>query len=159
MESAALIVILVIALSLFFDFTNGFHDTANAMATPIATGALKPKVAVLLAAGLNLVGAFLSTEVSKTISHGIIREDQITPAELLPNPAALIRNGWTRARSQQALNPGTPIKITIAPPRAGGMVGLLVKMTDMNGTELLKDDGLPPPPDNSLSAQPQPAKP
>ncbi|MBN9192625.1 inorganic phosphate transporter [Microbacterium sp.] len=84
MESAALIVVLVVALALFFDFTNGFHDTANAMATPIATGALKPKVAVLLAAGLNLVGAFLSTEVSKTISHGIIREDQITSSTFLP---------------------------------------------------------------------------
>ncbi|MFF5626242.1 MULTISPECIES: inorganic phosphate transporter [Microbacterium] len=75
METAALIVVLVIALALFFDFTNGFHDTANAMATPIATGALKPKTAVLLAAGLNLVGAFLSTEVSQTVSHGIIREE------------------------------------------------------------------------------------
>ena len=74
-ETAALIVVLVIALALFFDFTNGFHDTANAMATPIATGALKPKTAVLLAAGLNLVGAFLSTEVSQTVSHGIIREE------------------------------------------------------------------------------------
>jgi len=83
-ETAALIVVLVIALALFFDFTNGFHDTANAMATPIATGALKPKVAVLLAASLNLVGAFLSTEVSKTISHGIIREDQIEPLAFLP---------------------------------------------------------------------------
>jgi len=69
-----LIVVLVIALALFFDFTNGFHDTANAMATPIATGALRPKVAVGLAAILNLVGAFLSTEVAKTISGGIIRE-------------------------------------------------------------------------------------
>ncbi|WP_308215091.1 anion permease [Okibacterium sp. HSC-33S16] len=69
-----LIIVLVIALALFFDFTNGFHDTANAMATPIATGALKPKVAVGLAAILNLVGAFLSTEVAKTISGGIIRE-------------------------------------------------------------------------------------
>ncbi|MEZ5111399.1 MAG: anion permease [Microbacteriaceae bacterium] len=77
METAALIVVLVIVLALFFDFTNGFHDTANAMATPIATGALKPKVAVLLAAVLNLVGAFLSTEVSKTISHGMIREESI----------------------------------------------------------------------------------
>ena len=57
METATLIVVLVIVLALFFDFTNGFHDTANAMATPIATGALKPKVAVLLAAILNLVGA------------------------------------------------------------------------------------------------------
>nr|WP_198426186.1 inorganic phosphate transporter [Microbacterium ureisolvens] len=69
---------MVIALALFFDFTNGFHDTANAMATPIATGALKPRTAVLLAAVLNLVGAFLSTEVAKTISGGIVREDQIS---------------------------------------------------------------------------------
>ncbi|WP_329609386.1 inorganic phosphate transporter [Arthrobacter sp. ATA002] len=78
-----LMVALVIALALFFDFTNGFHDTANAMATPSATGAIKPKNAVALAAVLNLVGAFLSTEVAKTISGGIIREGeggiQITP--------------------------------------------------------------------------------
>lgn len=77
MELAIIVVVLVIVLALFFDFTNGFHDTANAMATPIATGALRPKVAVALAAVLNLVGAFLSTEVAKTISGGIIREDQI----------------------------------------------------------------------------------
>lgn len=78
-----LIVALVIALALIFDFTNGFHDTANAMATPIATGAMRPKVAVGLAAILNLVGAFLSTEVARTISGGIINKDdagvQITP--------------------------------------------------------------------------------
>ena len=76
-------VALVIGLALFFDFTNGFHDTANAMATPIATGAIKPKTAVALAAVLNLVGAFLSTEVAKTVSGGIIREGsggvQVTP--------------------------------------------------------------------------------
>nr|WP_275434532.1 inorganic phosphate transporter [Brevibacterium ravenspurgense] len=64
-------------MALFFDFTNGFHDTANAMATPIATGALKPKTAVGLAAILNLIGALLSTEVSKTVSGGIINEDRI----------------------------------------------------------------------------------
>ena len=69
-----LLVVLVIGLALFFDFTNGFHDTANAMATPIATGALKPRVAVAIAAVLNLVGAFLSTEVARTISGGLIRE-------------------------------------------------------------------------------------
>ena len=80
-------VALVIALALFFDFTNGFHDTANAMATPIATGALKPKTAVALAAVLNLIGAFLSTEVARTISGGLIREGdggvQITPTLIL----------------------------------------------------------------------------
>ncbi|HMR49027.1 MAG TPA: inorganic phosphate transporter [Arachnia sp.] len=84
METAAIIVALIIGLALFFDFTNGFHDTANAMATPIATGALTPKVAVGLAAVLNLIGAFLSTEVSKTISHGIIREDTLSGEGFLP---------------------------------------------------------------------------
>ncbi|OFL64273.1 inorganic phosphate transporter [Brevibacterium sp. HMSC063G07] len=77
MDFVLLIVVLVIALALFFDFTNGFHDTANAMATPIATGALKPKTAVGLAAILNLIGALLSTEVAKTVSGGIINEEQI----------------------------------------------------------------------------------
>jgi PiT family inorganic phosphate transporter len=76
-------VLLVIVVALVFDFTNGFHDTANAMATSVATGALKPRTAVLISAVLNLVGAFISTEVAKTISGGIIREGeggvQITP--------------------------------------------------------------------------------
>ncbi|MBV1778197.1 inorganic phosphate transporter [Paeniglutamicibacter sp. ABSL32-1] len=79
-----LIVVLVIALALFFDFTNGFHDTANAMATPIATGAIKPKTAVALAAVLNLVGAFLSAEVAKTISGGIIKEGGETGVQIMP---------------------------------------------------------------------------
>ena len=72
------VVVMVIATALIFDFTNGFHDTANAMATSIATGALKPKTAVIAAGTLNLVGAFLSTEVAKTISGGIINEDAVT---------------------------------------------------------------------------------
>lgn len=78
MELATLIVVgLVIATALIFDFTNGFHDTANAMATSIATGALKPKTAVIAAGTLNLIGAFLSTEVAKTISGGIINEQEV----------------------------------------------------------------------------------
>lgn len=72
MDDVLITVILVIALALVFDFTNGFHDTANAMATSVATGALKPRVAVGISAVLNLVGAFLSTEVAKTVSGGII---------------------------------------------------------------------------------------
>ena len=62
-----IILVIVIATALAFDFTNGFHDTANAMATSIATGALTPKVAVTLSAILNLIGAFLSVEVAKTV--------------------------------------------------------------------------------------------
>ncbi len=67
--------LLVIVIALIFDFTNGFHDTANAMATSVATGALKPRVAVLISAVLNLAGAFLSTAVAKTVSSGILTEN------------------------------------------------------------------------------------
>ncbi len=74
------LVIVVIVTALAFDFTNGFHDTANAMATSIATGALKPKVAVAISGVLNLVGAFISTEVAKTISGGIVDDSKVTPA-------------------------------------------------------------------------------
>ncbi len=61
MSTTLFLVSLVIVTALFFDFTNGFHHSANAMATSVATGALKPKVAVLIAAVLNVAGAFLST--------------------------------------------------------------------------------------------------
>jgi PiT family inorganic phosphate transporter len=73
------VVIAVILTALVFDFTNGFHDTANAMATSIATGALRPRVAVLLAGVLNLLGAFLSVQVALTISSGLVEETRITP--------------------------------------------------------------------------------
>ena len=68
----------VIVIALTFDFTNGFHDTANAMATSIATQALRPRVAVALSAVLNVVGAFLSLEVAKTIAGGIVDQNIIT---------------------------------------------------------------------------------
>jgi inorganic phosphate transporter, PiT family len=76
----SLTVYIVIITALAFDFTNGFHDTANAMATSIATGALKPRIAVGISAALNLVGAFLSVEVAKTISGGIVNDRLVTPA-------------------------------------------------------------------------------
>ncbi|MFD3535117.1 anion permease [Streptomyces sp. NPDC058664] len=77
MEHITLLLAIVVVTALVFDFTNGFHDTANAMATTISTGALKPKTAVAMSAVLNLVGAFLSVEVAKTISGGIINEEGI----------------------------------------------------------------------------------
>ncbi|MFD5554450.1 MULTISPECIES: anion permease [unclassified Streptomyces] len=79
MENITLLLGIVIVTALVFDFTNGFHDTANAMATTISTGAMKPKTAVAMSAVLNLVGAFLSVEVAKTISGGMINEDGIQP--------------------------------------------------------------------------------
>ena len=69
---------LVVITALLFDFTNGFHDTANAVATSIATGALSPRVAVLLSGVLNLVGALLSVQVALTISSGLVNEAKIT---------------------------------------------------------------------------------
>jgi inorganic phosphate transporter, PiT family len=67
-----LILILVVVTAIAFDFTNGFHDTANAVATSIATGALKPRVAVTMSGVLNLVGAFISIKVAATIAKGIV---------------------------------------------------------------------------------------
>jgi PiT family inorganic phosphate transporter len=79
---------LVVVTALGFDFTNGFHDTGNAMATSIATGALRPKVAVAVAAFFNLVGAFLSVEVALTVTNAVVKiqDDSGAPrAGLLDN--------------------------------------------------------------------------
>jgi inorganic phosphate transporter, PiT family len=73
-----IIVALVVAVALVFDFTNGFHDTANAMATTIATRALKPKIAVTTAAILNFVGAFISIKVAATVATGIVDSGAVT---------------------------------------------------------------------------------
>ena len=64
-------------IAIGFDFTNGFHDTANAVAPTVATGALKPRTAVLLSSSLNLVGAFLSLKVAATIASGIVSQTDI----------------------------------------------------------------------------------
>jgi PiT family inorganic phosphate transporter len=84
------LLVLVVITALAFDFTNGFHDTANAMATSIATGALKPRVAVTLSAVLNLVGAFLSIEVALTVTNAVVRIQDETGA---PDPALLEGGG------------------------------------------------------------------
>lgn len=80
MTTELIILVIVVLTALAFDFTNGFHDTGNAMATSIATGALKPKTAVALSASLNLVGAFLSVEVARSVGSGIVNLDRIDVA-------------------------------------------------------------------------------
>ena len=85
MELALLVLVVVFALG--FDFTNGFHDTANAVATSVSTRALSPRVAVLVASIANLAGAFATTAVAKTIGQGIIDANLATEETLL---AALI---------------------------------------------------------------------
>ena len=75
-----LVVALIIVVALAFDYTNGFHDAANAIATSVSTRALKPRTAVLLSAVLNLVGAFLTTSVANTIGKGIVKMEAVTLA-------------------------------------------------------------------------------
>jgi len=84
------LLVLVIVTALAFDFTNGFHDTANAMATSIATGALTPKVAVALSAVLNLVGAFLSVQVALTVTNAVVK---IQDSSGVPDPSLLTGHG------------------------------------------------------------------
>jgi inorganic phosphate transporter, PiT family len=90
MEISLIVMVVVIVTALAFDFTNGFHDTANAVATTIATGALRPRTAVLLAGVLNVVGAFLSIQVAKTISSGLVDETKITPVVIFAGLAGAI---------------------------------------------------------------------
>src|SRR5664279_4496851 len=90
MTSTLFLVAVVIVTALFFDFTNGFHDSANAMGTSVATAAFKPRTAVLVAAVLNVVGAFLSTEVAKTISGGIVNDALVTPTMIFAGLVAAI---------------------------------------------------------------------
>src|SRR5690348_7107336 len=85
MDDALLVLVVVVALG--FDFTNGFHDTANAVATSISTRALSPRLAVAVASVANLAGAFVTTAVAKTVGKGIIDTGLATTKTVL---AALI---------------------------------------------------------------------
>jgi len=90
MTGTLFLVVTVIVTALFFDFTNGFHDSANAMATSVATGALAPRVAVSIAAVLNVTGAFLSTEVARTISAGMVNDALVSPTMIFAGLVAAI---------------------------------------------------------------------
>ncbi len=72
------VLVLVVITALCFDFTNGFHDTGNAMATSIATGALPPRIAVAISGVLNFAGAFLSLAVAATIASGLVSTSKVT---------------------------------------------------------------------------------
>ncbi len=73
-----LLLVVVVATALGFDFTNGFHDTANVVATSISTRALPPRVAVAFAATLNFVGAFVSLKVAAAVAKDIVDPSSVT---------------------------------------------------------------------------------
>ena len=78
MDMATAIVVAVVILGLVFEYVNGFHDAANAVATVIATRVLTPLQAVLMAGSLNLVGALAGTAVAATIAKGIVDSTRVT---------------------------------------------------------------------------------
>ncbi|MFF8934409.1 anion permease [Streptomyces paradoxus] len=88
------LVVLIIIVALTFDFTNGFHDAANAIATSISTRALTPRVALLMAAVMNFFGAFLGTGVAQTVGSGIIGAPEATSGLLLVLCALIGAIGW-----------------------------------------------------------------
>src|SRR2546423_10475462 len=81
MDAVLLVTVVVVALG--FDFTNGFHDTANAVATSVSTRALTPRMAVLVASVANLAGAFVTTAVAKTVGKDIVASDLIDTRTVL----------------------------------------------------------------------------
>src|SRR3954465_9886478 len=84
------LLVITIAVALAFDFTNGFHDTANSVATSISTRALSPRLAVLIAAPPNLAGALAPTAVAKTVGKGIIDTGLANPRTVLAAVAGAI---------------------------------------------------------------------
>jgi PiT family inorganic phosphate transporter len=91
-ELAAVIVVIIVALG--FDYTNGFHDAANAIATSVSTRALAPRTALVMAAVMNLVGAFLGTEVASTVGSGIIAAPQGVPGLVVVLAALIGATAW-----------------------------------------------------------------
>jgi PiT family inorganic phosphate transporter len=119
------LLIAIVVLALVFDYTNGFHDTANAIATSVSTRALSPRLAVLMAAGLNLLGALLYTGVAKTVGEGLVNTDLVTlPVVFAALVGAVVWNFTTwyfgiPSSSSQAL--------------FGGLIGAMIASAGVDG--------------------------
>src|SRR5687767_6112994 len=87
MEGITLMLATVVVLAVVFDYINGFHDTANAIATSVATRALHPRSAIVMATAFNFIGAFAGTAVAKTIGAGLVEESTSTQGVIV---AALV---------------------------------------------------------------------
>ncbi|WP_347755263.1 inorganic phosphate transporter [Agrococcus sp. ProA11] len=126
-EVAILVIVIVVALA--FDFTNGFHDTANAMAPSVATGALKPKPAVALSAILNLVGAFLSIEVARTVGSGIVDLTGVDGEQLM----LIVLSGLTGAIVWNVLTWLFGLPSSSSHALFGGLIGATIAALGISG--------------------------
>ncbi|HLL08573.1 MAG TPA: inorganic phosphate transporter [Nocardioidaceae bacterium] len=116
------LIIAVIGVALVFDYTNGFHDAANAIATSISTRALTPRVALLLAAVMNFVGAFLGTEVADTVGKGIIAP----PEELGQHGLIVVMSALLGAISWNMLTWYFGLPSSSSHALIGGLVGAAI---------------------------------
>jgi inorganic phosphate transporter, PiT family len=126
-----LILVIVVATALTFDFTNGFHDTANVVATTISTRALPPRTAVAIAALLNFAGAFLSLKVASTIAKDIVSQEAVTTTIVFAGLVGAIV--WNLATWYFGLPSSSSHALV------GGVVG---SMLAANGTSAIHFDGL-----------------
>ncbi|HJE51334.1 MAG TPA: inorganic phosphate transporter [Tessaracoccus flavescens] len=146
MPPELVVLALVVVTALAFDFTNGFHDTGNAMATSIATGALKPKVAVTLSAILNLIGAFLSVEVALTVTNAVvnIQDKSGAPrAELIADGGMglllIILSGLVGAIVWNLLTWLLSLPSSSSHALFGGLVGATMAGLGVNGVKWMGD--------------------
>ena len=123
----SVLLVVVVAVALGFDFTNGFHDTANYVATWVGTRALSPRLAVLVSAAANLAGAFVTTAVAKTVGSGIISTGLATDKTVLA--ALLGAIAWNLVTWYF----GLPSSSTHA--LIGGLVGAALVQSGSNGVQ------------------------
>jgi PiT family inorganic phosphate transporter len=123
--------VIVVLLAIAFDYVNGFHDTANAIATSVATRALSPRYAVLMAAAFNFIGAFAGTAVANTIASGLV--DEATTTQVVIAAALIGAITWNLITWQQGL-PSSSSHALI-----GGLIGATIVAA---GTGALKIDGI-----------------
>jgi PiT family inorganic phosphate transporter len=121
------LLIVVVAVALAFDFTNGFHDTANYVATWVGTRAITPRAAVAIAAAANLAGAFVTTAVAKTVGQGIIDTNLVTEQTILA--ALLGAIAWNLTTWWL----GLPSSSTHA--LIGGLIGAAIVQSGVEGVE------------------------
>jgi PiT family inorganic phosphate transporter len=121
----------VVAVALFFDFTNGFHDTANSIATSVSTRALSPRAAVASAAVLNFLGAFVSIEVAATIARGIVDQEVIT--------LEIVMAGLVGAITWNLITWFLGLPSSSSHALIGGMIGSAMAA---GGTDVVKWDGI-----------------
>lgn len=134
------LLIVIVAVALIFDFTNGAHDCANAIATVVSTKVLSPRTAVMMAAVLNLVGAFLGNEVAHTLGKGIVNTDVVMGSQILVLAALIGAIAWNLLTWYYGL-PSSSSHALI-----GGLIGAAIMSAgvgSLNGMSIFKKIILP----------------